>query len=49
MAFQQMQVIFILKWVVVVNEGSSMLGLLSRGPPLSLFNMLLAIGGGSGT
>jgi hypothetical protein len=49
MAFQQMQAITILKQVVVVCKGSSMLVLLLGGSPLSLFDMLLAIGGGSGT
>jgi hypothetical protein len=49
MTFQQMQAIFILRWAVVVSEGSSMLGLLSGGPPLSLFDMLLTTEGGSGT
>jgi len=34
--------ISILKCVVVVGEGSSKLSVLSRGPPLSLFDMLHA-------
>jgi hypothetical protein len=49
MAFEQMQAISILRRVVVVSEGSSMLGLLSGGPPLSLFDMLLLTRGGLGT
>jgi hypothetical protein len=49
MAFQQMQAISILRHAVAISEGSSMLGLLSRSPPLSLFDMLLAIGRGLGT
>jgi hypothetical protein len=32
--------------VVAVGEGSSSLSILSVGPPLSLFDMLLGIGGG---
>jgi hypothetical protein len=35
-----------LKRAVVVGEGSSRLGLFSRGPPLSLFDMFLATGRG---
>ncbi len=35
--------------VVAVGEGLSRLGILSGGPLLSLFDMLLGIGGGSGT
>ncbi len=35
--------------VVVVGEGSSRLGILSGGPPLSLFDMLMGSGGGWGT
>jgi hypothetical protein len=34
--------LFILKLVVVMSEGSFRLGVLSECPPLSLFNMLLA-------
>jgi hypothetical protein len=49
MAFEQMQAISILRRVVAVSEGSSMLGLLSGGPPLSLFDMLLLTRGGLGT
>jgi hypothetical protein len=41
--------ISILKWVVVVGESFSRLGVLSRGPLLSLFDMLFATRGGSGT
>jgi hypothetical protein len=40
------QVVSILKCAVVVGEGSSRLGLFSRGPPLSLFDMFLATGRG---
>jgi len=42
-------VISVLKHVVAIGEGSFKLGVLSRGPPLSLFDMPLAIGGGSGS
>jgi hypothetical protein len=38
--------VFILKCVVAVSEGSYRLGILSGGPPLSLFDMLLAMGRG---
>ncbi len=41
--------ISILRRVVVIGEGSLRLGILSRAPPFFLFDMLLAIGGGSGT
>jgi len=44
-----MQAISILRGAVVVREGSSKLGLLSGGPPLSLFDMLLVTRGGLGT
>jgi hypothetical protein len=40
------QVVSILKRAVVDGEGSSRLGLFSRGPPLSLFDMFLATGRG---
>jgi hypothetical protein len=43
MGFQRMQAISILRQAIAISEGSSMLGLLSRSPPLSLFDMLLAI------
>jgi hypothetical protein len=36
----------ILRQAVVIGEGSSRLGILLDGPPLSLFDMLLVIGGG---
>ncbi len=36
----------ILRCGVLVGKSASSLGVLSRGPPLSLFDMLLAIGGG---
>jgi hypothetical protein len=42
----------ILRCAVAVGEGFSRLSILSRGPggpPLSLFDMLLATGGGPGT
>jgi hypothetical protein len=42
-------VVFILKCVVTIGEGSFKLGLLLGGLPLCLFNMLLVIGRGSGT
>ncbi len=42
-------VVFILRCVVAVDEGMSRLGILSEGPPLSLFDMLLATEGGPGT
>ncbi len=42
MALQDVQTISILKCVVVVGKGSSRLSILSRGPPLSLFDMLRA-------
>jgi hypothetical protein len=41
--------ISILKHVVALGEGSSRLGLLSRSPPLSLFDMLFARERGLGT
>jgi len=44
-ALQHVQAIFILRHDVVVNEGSSRLRVLSRGPSLSLFNILLMIRG----
>ncbi len=49
MALQRVQAISILKHDVAISEGSSRLCILSRGPPLSLFNMLLTIRRGSGT
>ncbi len=49
MTLQHVYVISILRRDVAVGEGSSRLGLLSGSPPLSLFDMLLVIGGGSGT
>jgi hypothetical protein len=45
MVLQRAQAVSILKCVVEVSEGSSKLGVLSRGPPLSLFDMLLVIRG----
>ncbi len=49
MASQHAQAISILSHAIVVGEGSSKLGVISRGPPLLLFDMLVATGGGSGT
>lgn len=46
MAVQRAQVVSILKRAVVVGEGSSRLGLLSRGPPFSSFDTFLATGRG---
>jgi hypothetical protein len=44
------QTVSILRCAVAVGEGFSRLGLVSGGPPLSLFDMLLATtGGGPGT
>jgi hypothetical protein len=47
-ALQCAHAISILRHDVAIGEGSSRLGILSKGPALSLFAMLLAIGGGSG-
>jgi hypothetical protein len=47
MVLQHAHAVFILKCVIVVGEGFFRLGVLSRGPPLSLFDMFLTIGGGS--
>jgi hypothetical protein len=44
---QQVQVVSILKHVVAIGKGSSKLGILIGGPPLSLFDMLLVIRRGS--
>ncbi len=49
MALQHVQVISILRHVVALGEGSSRLSLLSEGPPLPLFDMLLARERGLGT
>ncbi len=49
MALQHVQVISNLRYVVALGEGSSRLSLLSGGPPLSLFDMLLTTGLGLGT
>ncbi len=46
MAVQHAQVVSSLKRAVVVGEGSSRLGLLSRGPPFSLFDTFFATGRG---
>jgi hypothetical protein len=42
-------VVFILKHVVAIGEGSSKLGVLSKGLALSLFDMLLVTRRGSRT
>jgi hypothetical protein len=46
---QYARAIFILKHVIIVGEGSCKLGIFLKGPPLSLFDMFLATGGGSRT
>ncbi len=46
MVLQQMQTISILRQALVIGEGSYRLGILSKGPPLFLFDMLLVIGSG---
>jgi len=43
------QVVFILRHVVVVSEGSSKLRVPLEGFPLSLFDMLITTKGDSGT
>jgi hypothetical protein len=43
MTFQHAQLIFILRRAVAIGESFSKLGVLSRGPSLSLFDMLLAM------
>lgn len=48
-ALQRVQAIFILRCAVAVGEGSFRLGLLSGGPPISFFDMLLTTGGDLGT
>jgi hypothetical protein len=48
-ALQRAKAISILKCAIAIDEGYSKLGVLSGGPPLSLFNMLLVIKGGLGT
>ncbi len=49
MALQNAHANSILRHAIVVGEGSSRLSVLSRGPPLSLFDMFLATRGGSST
>jgi len=49
MVLHHAQIVFILKCVVVGGEGSSRLGILLKGFPFSLFDMLLTIKRGSGT
>jgi hypothetical protein len=39
MVLQHVHVIFILRHVITVGEGFSRLGVLSRGPPFSLFDI----------
>jgi hypothetical protein len=46
---QRAQMVSILKCDVTIGEGSFRLGVLSWGPPLSLFDMLLVPGKGLGT
>jgi hypothetical protein len=46
MTLQHAQVVYILRCAIVGGEGSLTLDILSRGPPLSLFDMLFIIGGG---
>jgi hypothetical protein len=48
-ALQYAHMVFILKRVAAIGEGSCKLSVLSGVPPLSLFDMLLATGGGLGT
>jgi hypothetical protein len=45
---QHAHVISILRCVVAIDEGSFRLGILSRVPPLSLFDMLIKTRGHSG-
>jgi hypothetical protein len=47
-ALQQTQTAFILKHVLIISEKNSKLNIFPNVPPLSLSNMLLAIGGGWG-
>ncbi len=49
MTLQRAKAISILKFAIAIGEGYSKLGVLSGGPPLSLFDMLLMIEGGLGT
>jgi len=46
MALQHAQTIFILRCAVAINEVSYGLGILSRGLPISLFDMFFTIGKG---
>jgi len=48
-ALQHAQVVSILRHVIAIGESSFRLVVLSGGPPLSLFDMLLVTGGGLGT
>jgi hypothetical protein len=49
MTLQCAQAIFILKRAITIDESFSKLCLLSGGPPISLFDMILATEEGSGT
>ncbi len=49
MTLQHAKAISILKCASAIGEGYSKLGVLSGGPPLSLFDMLLVIKRGLGT
>ncbi len=44
-----MHAVSILRCAIAVGEGYSRIGILSRDPFLSLFDVLLTIGRGSGT
>jgi hypothetical protein len=48
MTLQCAQVIFIFKRVIAIGESFSKLGILSGGPPISLFDMILAMEEGLG-
>jgi hypothetical protein len=49
MALQRVQVTSILRWAIIVGEGSSRLGILLGLPTLSLVDMLDATNGGFDT
>jgi hypothetical protein len=46
MVLQHAHVVFILKCVIIVDEGFSRLSIILKGPPLLLFDMLFATRGG---
>jgi hypothetical protein len=46
MVLQRAHVVFILKHVIIVGDGFSRLGIVSRGPPFLLFDMLFTTRGG---